>query len=234
MEIQPSLPLEKKEPLRLPRKAPVSPVRPEYIPSPDKPVVPEAGKETGKPLPEGVYPGLGKSGKPGEGLDSRTPEKDDISGQSGVSEKDKLTGRPGYIDRAKLFDKGVIGDSARKESSGAQKIKDDSITFDTSDYRYAGYMKKLKEKIESIWVYPPEAAARGLYGDLKIRFSIKRDGKLGAVELVRTSGYKILDDAAIKALKDGEPYWPIPEEWGMESYTISGHFFYSIYGYSIR
>ena len=58
-----------------------------------------------------------------------------------------------------------------------------------------------------------------------------KDGKLGAVELVRTSGYKMLDDAAIKALKDGEPYWPIPEEWGMESYTISGHFIYSIYGY---
>ena len=59
----------------------------------------------------------------------------------------------------------MIGDSARKEEAGAQRKKDDSITFDTSDYKYAGYMRKLKEKIESIWVYPPEAQAKGLYGD---------------------------------------------------------------------
>lgn len=240
IDIKPLLPEPplKKGLSRLPRKAPVYPIRPEYMPSPDKPVVPGMGKEAGKPMPEGVYPVPGKPEKPGEGLEPGRPpgfsEGDGISGRPVVPEKHGLPDRPGYLDREKLFDKGVIGDSARKELPGAQRKKDDSITFDTSDYRYAGYMKKLKEKIESIWVYPPEAAARGLYGDLKIRFSIKRDGKLGAIDLVRTSGYKILDDAAIKALKDGEPYWPIPEEWGMESYTILGHFFYSIYGYSVR
>ena len=230
-------PAVKKEPLRLPRKAPISPIRPEYIPSVEKPVVPGMGKETGKQLPEGISPGPGKSEKEGEGSDARTrPGSTDVdsSGKSGASTRDKLSDKPGYLDRAKLFDKGVIGESARKEVAGAQKRKDDSITFDTSDYRYAGYMRKLKEKIESIWVYPPEAAARGIYGDLKIRFTILKNGKLGEVELVRTSGNKMLDDAAIKALKDGEPYWPIPAEWGMESYTVPGHFIYSIYGYQLR
>jgi protein TonB len=95
-------------------------------------------------------------------------------------------------------------------------------------------MRRLREKIESIWEYPAEARARRLYGDLKIRFTIRKDGRLGAIELVRTSGYKVLDDAAIKALKDGEPYWPLPPEWGMESYTILGHFVYAIYGYELR
>lgn len=230
--------IKKVEPSRLPYKATVSPSSPRYIPSPDKPIVPGMGKETGGPLPEGVYPGSGKSEKPGEGLDARThpgpTESDNILNKSGVSEKDKLTDRPGYLDSAKLFDKGVIGDSVRKELSGAQKKKDDSITFDTSDYRYAGYMKMLKEKIESIWVYPPEAAAEGKYGDLKIRFTIMKNGKLGEVKLERTSGYKMLDDAALKALRDGEPYWPIPEDWHMDSYSVSGHFVYSIYGYQLR
>ena len=226
-----------KEPQRLPRKAPIAPKRPEYVPSPEKPVVPGMGKETGKQLPEGFHPGPGKSERPGEGLDASTrpgTDGDNTSGKPGVSKDDKLSDKPGYLDRQKLFDKEVIGESARKQLAGAQKKKDNSITFDTSDYKYAGYMRKLKEKIESIWVYPPEAASRRIYGDLKLRFTILKNGKLGAVELVRTSGYKMLDDAAIKALKDGEPYWPIPEEWGMESYTIVGQFIYSIYGYSLR
>ena len=240
--IEPTLPpppvLKKKVPSRMSPRPPVSTARPRSIPSPDKPVVPGMGKETGKQLPEGAHPGPGKSGKSGEGLDSRTrpgsTESNKDSRKSGVPKDGTLNDKPGYLDRAKLFDQGVIGDSARKEEPGAQKKKDNSITFDTADYRYAGYMRKLKEKIESIWVYPPEAQSKGLYGDLKIRFTIKRDGKLGAVELERTSGYKMLDDAAIKALKDGEPYWPIPEKWGMDSYTILGHFVYTIYGYQLR
>ena len=146
--------------------APRPPVLSRYEPSPEKPVVPGIGKESGKQLPEGVLPGPGKSEKQGEGLDARTrpgtTESDNSSRKSGVPKNGTLNDKPGYLDRAKLFDQGVIGDSARKEESGAQKKKDDSITFDTSDYRYAGYMRKLKEKIESIWVYPPEAQARGL------------------------------------------------------------------------
>lgn len=233
MPVSPPSPVKKGQ-MRLPRKAPISPIRPEYVPSTEKPVVPGMGKETGKKLPEGVIPGPGKSEKQGEGLDVRT-RPGSIDGDNSTGTKsDKLSDKPGYLDRAKLFDRGVIGESARKEVAGAQKKRDDSITFDTSDYRYAGYMRKLKEKIESIWVYPPEAAARGIYGDLKIRFTIMRNGKLGEIELVRTSGNKMLDDAAIKALKDGEPYWPIPAEWGMESYTVPGHFIYTIYGHQIR
>lgn len=239
-EIKPPPPVMKKTvPSRLPYKAPVSPTRPRYKPSPDKPVVPGLGKETGRQLPEGVHPGPGKSQKPGEGLEARTrpgpTESDNSLRKAGVPENGTLSDKPGYLEnRARLFDRGVIDESATREGAGAQKKKDESITFDTSNYRYAGYMKKLKEKIESIWVYPPEAQARGLYGDLKIRFTIKKDGKLGALELERTSGYKMLDDAAIKALKDGEPYWPVPEEWGMDSYTILGHFVYTMYGYQLR
>lgn len=58
----------KKEALRLPSRAPVPPSRPEYVPSPDLPVVPGMGKETGKPLPEDASPqpeGRDKGG-PGE------------------------------------------------------------------------------------------------------------------------------------------------------------------------
>lgn len=192
-----------------------SPIRPGPIPSPEKPVVPGEGKDTGKPLPEGLYPKTGNEDKTEDGSDIKKSLK------------------PGYSEREKIFDKSIIGDLAKKDLDKYAK-RDKSITLDTKEYRYAGYMRKLKEKIESIWVYPPEAKVRGIYGDLKIQFTIKKNGRLGAIELVRTSGYKMLDDAAMRALKDGEPYWPLPDEWGMESYTILGHFIYNIYGYYVR
>lgn len=135
--------------------------------------------------------------------------------------------------KEKLFDKTVIGDLAKREIEKEEKEKKTFI-FDTNEYRFLLYNNRLKERIESIWIYPHEASLRGIYGDLFIRFTIKKNGRLGAVELIRTSGHKSLDDAAMKALKEGEPYWPLPDEWGMEAYTIEGHFIYSIYGYYIR
>jgi periplasmic protein TonB len=105
---------------------------------------------------------------------------------------------------------------------------DKKLSFDGKELKFMLYDMKLKERIEHIWIYPPSAAARGISGDLVIRFTIMKNGKLGAVELVRTSGHKDLDDAAIKALQDASPFWPLPESWGMDSYTIDGHFIYNI------
>jgi len=151
-------------------------------------------------------------------------------GRRGVQRPETL---PGHSLREKLFDKGVINDLAKKDKEETEKT-DKTFTLDTSEYKFLIYNKRLREKIESIWVYPPDAAAQGIYGDLVIRFTIKKNGRLGAVELVRTSGHKSLDDAAMKALKEGEPYWPIPDNWGMEAYTIQGHFVYTLYGFYVR
>jgi protein TonB len=178
-------------------------------------VVPGEGGDTGRPLPEGPPPGESKGRGIGEGGDTKP----------GIE-----TARPGAFSRSSLFDRGVTDAIAKKDTAAGRK-QDEGVTFDTKEYRFAGYMNKLRSKIESIWVYPPEAVAKRIYGDLKLRFTINKDGRLGKVELARTSGYKMLDAAAMKALKDGEPYWPLPDDWGMETYTITGHFIYGLYGW---
>ena len=94
------------------------------------------------------------------------------------------------------------------------------------EFHHRGYMRRLKDKIEAIWKYPQDAVIPGTNVDLYIRFSIKRDGSLGDVELMRTSGYRELDEAAMKALRDAEPYWPLPDDWEEEELTIKGHFIY--------
>jgi protein TonB len=109
-----------------------------------------------------------------------------------------------------------------------------SISFDVKGFKYDGYMMRLKDKIEGIWQYPSDAAMRGIYGDLYLSFTIKKNGRLSKVELVRTSGYRSLDEAAMKALKDAAPYWPLPEDWEEEELTVKGHFIYSIYGGYVR
>ena len=90
----------------------------------------------------------------------------------------------------------------------------------------------LKEKIEGIWEYPKEAARKKMSGELYIMFTIKRKGELGEVEVVRTSGHRILDRAAVKALKDAAPFWPLPDNWPDEQIEINGRFIY-LYGRAV-
>jgi len=135
------------------------------------------------------------------------------------------------LKRENLFDRDIIAKSTQKEDEQRQKS---TITFDAKEFQYYGYMQKLKEKIEGIWHYPSDAATRGIYGDLYIDFTIKKNGSLGSVELARTSGHQSLDDAAMKALKDAAPFWPLPGGWEKDSLTITGHFIYSLYGVYVR
>jgi periplasmic protein TonB len=227
---RPPLPMPKKSPtsrMLRPRMRPAPPpaVKPLPLPPEAKPLVPGEGAVPGKSLPPGAIPKGGKAGREAEKRGGTGMEK---SLEPGIS---------GHGKSFDLFDRGVTEDIARKDTGGTKPEeggKDSPITMDTKNYLYRGYLSMLRQKIESIWVYPPEAAAKGIYGDLQIQFTIRKDGTLSAVELVRTSGYQMLDAAAIKALKDGAPYWPLPDSWGKREYTIRGHFVYNMYGYGIR
>jgi len=128
-----------------------------------------------------------------------------------------------------LFDRETIEKYARKaplDRTGKTK----GLTFSAPELKHRGYMRMLKEKIESIWKYPEKAVRKGIYGDLYITFSILKDGTLGEARLIRTSGYKELDEAAMKALREAAPYWPLPEDWEGDELTITGHFVYFIWG----
>jgi protein TonB len=178
-------------------------------------------KDTKAVLP---FPRVSTSGEGGFSDESRTGTEG-----SGNIQKPQ---RVGPTLKEKLFDNKITDALAARNAGKEEKNK--TFSFDAKEYRFLLYNRRLKERIESIWHYPPDAAAQGIYGDLIIKFTIKKNGQMGAVELVRTSGHKPLDDAAMEALREGAPYWPLPEEWGMEGYTIEGHFVYSLYGYYIR
>jgi len=139
----------------------------------------------------------------------------------GISEKEK-EGFPGRgIGSKFLFDRETIEKFAKRGSPDSK-----SLTFDAPEFKHRGYMRMLKQRIEAIWVYPSDAIRQGISGDLYIKFSINKDGSLGNIELIRTSGHRSLDEAAIKAIKDAQPFWPLPDDWKGDDLIINGHFIY--------
>ncbi len=156
-------------------------------------------------------------------------ESQDLLGTQQESQKpfSDLTSPKKWIEKLPLVTKNDIERLAKKYTPPAkpEESKRD-ITLDTDEFKYLSYLQKLKYRIEYAWKYPDDAKIKGIDGDLYIRFSILKDGALGEVLLLRSSGYKSLDEAALKALNDSNPFWPLPDSWKENELTITGHFIY--------
>ena len=111
----------------------------------------------------------------------------------------------------------------------SQTAEDDgeAISLDTRESRYASYFARIKRQIELVWDYPNEAERKGITGQLTLRFQISRDGNLMNVRLINGSGYNVLDEAALQAVKSAAPYYPFPVTIDRETLPILANFIYS-------
>ena len=83
----------------------------------------------------------------------------------------------------------------------------------TEEYRFAQYIEDWRRKVERIGTLNyPEAARGKLYGSLVLTASINHDGSLNRVDINRSSGYKVLDDAAKRIVQMASPYSPFPPD----------------------
>lgn len=103
----------------------------------------------------------------------------------------------------------------------------EAISLDTKESKYASYFARIKRQIELAWDYPNEAQRKGITGELTLRFQISRDGNLMNVRLINSSGYNILDEAALQAVKSAAPYYPFPVTIDKEALPILASFIYS-------
>ena len=71
---------------------------------------------------------------------------------------------------------------------------------------------KVRQQIANAKYYPRIARRRGMEGQPIIAFTLGKQGQLTKVDLVQTSGYQLLDQAALKAVHQAAPYPAIPIE----------------------
>ncbi len=69
-------------------------------------------------------------------------------------------------------------------------------------------LRTIRRQIERVWTYPDAARRDGLEGTVWLRFRIAPDGSVEQVEVDRSSGHALLDDAAITAVRRAGPYPP--------------------------
>jgi len=81
------------------------------------------------------------------------------------------------------------------------------------EYRFAQYVDSWRLKVERIGNlnYPEDAKAKKIHGSLQLTVAIKSDGSVESVEINRSSGYKVLDQAAMRIVRLAAPFDRFPE-----------------------
>ena len=87
------------------------------------------------------------------------------------------------------------------------------ISARTREFKYASYMEAWRLKVERIGNlnYPDEARRNKLAGHLLLEVALNPNGSINDIVLRRSSGHRLLDDAAIRIVKLSAPFAPLPD-----------------------
>ena len=103
---------------------------------------------------------------------------------------------------------------AKQQDEYQKRPKRKFIGARTQEYKYAMYIEAWRQKVERVGNlnYPAAAKNQKLYGQLQMTVSIKSDGSLEEVKINRSSGHKILDQAAKKIVELSAPFSAFPAD----------------------
>lgn len=106
----------------------------------------------------------------------------------------------------------------QRQQAYAQMPRERSISANTRESIYAAYQDSWRQKVERIGNlnYPDEARRQGLSGALLLKVSIRPDGSLVNVEVLRSSGQRALDEGAMRIVRMAAPYAPFPADMRRE------------------
>lgn len=101
----------------------------------------------------------------------------------------------------------------RQLNEYAQRPRTQYIGARTREHRFAQYLEDWRLKIERVGTLNyPEAARGRVYGSLLLSVVIRADGSVARIEVQRSSGHPLLDEAAIRIVELAAPFAPFPPD----------------------
>lgn len=111
----------------------------------------------------------------------------------------------------------------RENQAYAKRPHKKYISANTKEYAYAAYMAAWVARIERIGNlnYPDEARREQVHGQLVLTVALRRNGSIRSIDVIQSSGHKLLDDAATRIVRLAAPFPPIPKGQGVDELYIT-------------
>ena len=107
----------------------------------------------------------------------------------------------------------------RKLEARSQRPRRKFISASTKEYKYAAYMEAWRAKVERVGNlnYPDDARKNNISGSLILDVALNNDGSVNQITVRRSSGSRVLDDAAIHIVELSSPFAPFPDQIRQET-----------------
>ena len=116
-----------------------------------------------------------------------------------------------------------------EEQNRSRRVKkEETVDLGSIDIKYTSYLKRIKKKIEDIWIYPQAAFEQEEEGVAVVKFSIGEGGDLTSSRILESSGYNYLDQGALDVVRSAAPYGPLPREFNISQLNVVARFQYKI------
>ncbi|MBJ6801835.1 TonB family protein [Geomonas propionica] len=132
-------------------------------------------------------------------------------------------------DRAKLFPSATK--MARLEESYREKYRSEveegeTRFLNTDDILFGSFLRRLENAIYGVWHYPQAALLRGIEGTTPVRITFNRKGEIVRVDMLESSGSKILDDEVLRTLNALGPVGSFPKGYTGDTFKLIAFFHY--------
>ncbi len=102
-------------------------------------------------------------------------------------------------------------------SLGTSPFGSSEASFDDPDFRYGYYIDQMVAILGSNWVRP----RAGLDTEVVVHYVIARNGRLSNIEVVRESGSRAFDAAAVRAVTLSSPLPPLPQSYPHDALGVT-------------
>lgn len=110
----------------------------------------------------------------------------------------------------------------------------DTTFLNTDDIQFGSFLRRFENSIYGVWRYPEEAARNGIQGITPVKITFNRQGVIVDVELLESSGSKILDDEVRRTLKLIGPVGNLPKGYNKDKFKLIAFFQYGVTRKSLR
>jgi TonB family protein len=164
---------------------------------------------------------------PQQGFTLSGPSRDKLPSFTPSEQAKNGPARPSLRDQIASLGTGLQGDVG--------KLADQTISLNDPEPRYNDYLTYLKGRIQAVWFNAirlresenPRTA--GVGGEVHLVFVLNPTGSLEYIALSGRSGFPILDNEALGAIKGAAPFAAFPPEMGKKPFNIVASFYYHSY-----
>ena len=109
----------------------------------------------------------------------------------------------------------------------ADEIAEGETQFlNTDDIQFGSFLRRFETSVYGVWRYPQEAALKGIEGVTPVRITFNRKGEIIRVQLLESSGSKLLDDEVLRTLRLIGPMGNLPRNYLKDEFNLIAFFQY--------